>query len=151
MSATSHDIHARIYKEGEVNTKKISQKAEEKFLSRPFGWQMMATCASLEGKDVVLDVDTGSGKSLCFALPLLLSETDITLVVSPLNALMLEQVESSPLKSVAICHETLAATGRSELYKVCEVSFIGKRRRVSWLLYHHSFDAERLPISALPA
>jgi len=52
---------------------------------------------------VVLDVGTGSGKTLCFSLPLLLNEKDISITVSPLTALMIDQVSaSSILKEVKL-------------------------------------------------
>ena len=48
--------------------------------------------AILCGEDVIVDVGTGSGKTLCFSLPLLLDEKDINIIVSPLTALMVDQV-----------------------------------------------------------
>ncbi len=47
--------------------------------------------ATLEGKDVLAVMPTGSGKSLCFQLPPIVRES-LTLVVSPLIALMRDQV-----------------------------------------------------------
>ncbi|KAJ7198190.1 P-loop containing nucleoside triphosphate hydrolase protein [Mycena pura] len=45
----------------------------------------------MEGHDIILDVGTGSGKSMCYDLPVMPHKEDIVLVVSPLTALMLEQ------------------------------------------------------------
>ncbi|KAF8887041.1 hypothetical protein CPB84DRAFT_1627639, partial [Gymnopilus junonius] len=53
----------------------------------PFRWQLDAAAAILCGKDVVLDIGTGSGKTLYFSLPLLLNEKDISISVLPLTAL----------------------------------------------------------------
>ncbi|MFN2617624.1 MAG: ATP-dependent DNA helicase RecQ, partial [Thermoleophilaceae bacterium] len=49
--------------------------------------------AALEGRDVLVVMPTGSGKSLCYQLPALLRD-DLTVVVSPLVALMQDQVEA---------------------------------------------------------
>ncbi len=52
-----------------------------------------AVRAALEGRDVLVVMPTGAGKSLCFQLPAALSE-GVTLVVSPLIALMRDQVDA---------------------------------------------------------
>jgi ATP-dependent DNA helicase RecQ len=55
--------------------------------------QREACEAALAGRDVLVVMPTGSGKSLCYQLPALLRD-DVTVVVSPLVALMQDQVEA---------------------------------------------------------
>ncbi|MFL5866280.1 MAG: RecQ family ATP-dependent DNA helicase [Thermoleophilaceae bacterium] len=55
--------------------------------------QLEAVEAALAGRDVLVVMPTGSGKSLCYQLPALLRD-DLTVVVSPLVALMQDQVDA---------------------------------------------------------
>lgn len=55
--------------------------------------QREACDAAVAGRDVLVVMPTGSGKSLCYQLPGLVRD-DLTIVVSPLVALMQDQVEA---------------------------------------------------------
>ncbi|HEY3041513.1 MAG TPA: RecQ family ATP-dependent DNA helicase [Pyrinomonadaceae bacterium] len=55
--------------------------------------------AVLEGKDAVVVMPTGSGKSLCYQLPAMMF-SGATLVVSPLIALMKDQVDALKVRSL---------------------------------------------------
>ena len=55
--------------------------------------QREACEGALANRDVLVVMPTGSGKSLCYQLPALLRD-DLTIVVSPLVALMQDQVEA---------------------------------------------------------
>ena len=55
--------------------------------------QHEAVAAAVAGRDVLVVMPTGSGKSLCYQLPALM-RADLTLVVSPLVSLMQDQVEA---------------------------------------------------------
>lgn len=57
------------------------------------GRQFEAVLSALRGQSLLLVSPTGSGKSLCFQVPALLTK-GTTLVVSPLKALMADQVSS---------------------------------------------------------
>jgi ATP-dependent DNA helicase RecQ len=67
-------------------------------LSEHFGFpafrpgQEEAVRAAVEGRDALVVMPTGAGKSLCYQLPALVRD-DLTLVVSPLVSLMQDQVE----------------------------------------------------------
>lgn len=66
-------------------------------LSRAYGYdsfrpgQLEAIDAILDGRDLIAVMPTGSGKSVCYQLPAMRPGT-LTLVVSPLRALMRDQV-----------------------------------------------------------
>ena len=55
--------------------------------------QREAVDAAVAGRDVLVVMPTGSGKSLCYQLPALM-RADLTVVVSPLVSLMQDQVEA---------------------------------------------------------
>ena len=81
-----------LYKDNELDLSNLSELAEKKFGKKPFQWQLEAAATVLKGEDLILDVGTGSGKSLVFTLPLVLDPTDVSITVSPLSALMIDQV-----------------------------------------------------------
>jgi ATP-dependent DNA helicase RecQ len=72
---------------------------------RPF--QEVALRANLAGRDLVLVLPTGGGKSLCFQAPALV-RAGLTLVVSPLIALMKDQVDGLRQSGVAAAMLTSA-------------------------------------------
>jgi len=53
-----------------------------------------------QGRDVLAVMPTGSGKSLCYQLPALAADGGLTLVISPLQALMRDQVSALQRRGV---------------------------------------------------
>ncbi len=58
--------------------------------------QLEALAVALRGEDLLVVLPTGGGKSLCYQLPAFLATQGVTLVISPLIALMKDQVDSLP-------------------------------------------------------
>ncbi|KAJ6586647.1 hypothetical protein B0H10DRAFT_1961666 [Mycena sp. CBHHK59/15] len=106
----------KIYKPEEVDIAAMVASSRFRLGKTPHEFQKQFFSNVMQGCDVVLDIGTGSGKSLCFDLPVLHNQEDIVLVVSPLSVLILEQAAASPLSSIAICKETLSSEGRDALY-----------------------------------
>lgn len=77
--------------------------------------QRDAIDAVLAGRDVVLTLPTGQGKSLCYQLPALVLP-GLTLVVSPLIALMQDQVDALRARGVraSFVNSMLSARERAE-------------------------------------
>lgn len=76
--------------------------------------------AVLSGSDVLAIMPTGGGKSLCYQLPALLSD-GLTLVVSPLIALMKDQVDSLVARGhpATFLNSTLDAEEQSRRLRGC--------------------------------
>ena len=84
----------------------------------------MSIQAVFQGKSVFISLPTGYGKSMCYqALPFVMdyqkglvgcSETSAVLVVSPLTALMVDQVKSLRSRGV---HTSIIITSGGELVK----------------------------------
>src|SRR5215218_2881684 len=99
-----------------TNDRDLREKLRSHFGFRRFRpGQLEAVKCAMEGRDVLIVMPTGSGKSLCFQLPALELE-GTTIVVSPLIALMKDQADSLREKGVevAVINSTLTATERAQ-------------------------------------
>jgi RecQ family ATP-dependent DNA helicase len=89
------------------NPKSEIPNAIQELLNRAFGFSTFlpnqeAVCrAVIEGRDVLLVMPTGSGKSLCYQLPAI-ARGGTTLVISPLIALMEDQVAKLKARGFAV-------------------------------------------------
>lgn len=77
-------------------------------LSKFRSGQKEAIESLISGKDTLAILPTGGGKSLIYQFPTILDETSLTLVISPLIALMKDQVDSLKAKGIAAeyCNST---------------------------------------------
>jgi ATP-dependent helicase YprA (DUF1998 family) len=75
-------------------TETFMQELNRRFGFRPYPWQAHAIQSILEGRDVIVRVGTAGGKSFTFQAMALSKPKAIVLVISPLIALMENQVPS---------------------------------------------------------
>ena len=71
----------------------------------------------LAGTDTLAIMPTGGGKSICFQLPALFFE-GITIVVSPLIALMKDQVDSLKANGIAACYINSSQSGDEQQFHI---------------------------------
>src|SRR5213082_4264470 len=79
--------------------------------------QQEAMTASLEGRDSLVVMPTGAGKSLCYQAPALLKD-HVTVVVSPLISLMKDQVDG--LRECGVAAAQLNSSQRSDQQQAIE-------------------------------
>jgi RecQ family ATP-dependent DNA helicase len=101
-----------------------------------------AVCrAAIEGKDVLLVMPTGSGKSLCYQLPAI-ARGGTTLVISPLIALMEDQV--AKLKQQGFAVDSIhSGRDRTASRKVC-LDYLAGRLQFLFIA------PERLRVTSFP-
>ena len=104
----------------EINSEEQVREALQKYwgydqLRSPQGEVIQSL---ISGQDTLIVMPTGGGKSLCFQLPALL-QTGLTLVISPLVALMENQVQELRAKSLpaATLHSELSSQQKQQTYQ----------------------------------
>jgi hypothetical protein len=96
--------------------------------------QLAAIISTLEGRDTIVLMPTGGGKSLCYQLPAVCSggkTKGVTVVVSPLRALMSDQVER--LRSLHIDVMMLASVEAQDGNTMQELSSASKKPRLVYI------------------
>jgi ATP-dependent DNA helicase RecQ len=88
-------------KRGKVDWSELSLLSEMHYGFNTFRpGQEQVVEAAMEGRDMIVLMPTGSGKSLCFQLPALALQ-GMTIVVSPLIALMKDQTDALQARGIA--------------------------------------------------
>ncbi|KAG1871760.1 hypothetical protein DFJ58DRAFT_722505 [Suillus subalutaceus] len=75
-----------------------------------------------ESKHVILRAATGSGKTLCMILPLLLSSKMMAIMVTPLKSLQKDHVKE--FEEYGICSITICFVNRIGFFFIDEAHFI---------------------------
>ncbi len=114
----------------DVSTVAVSNEHDEtlaqKVLQETFGYQQFRPGqetiiqTSLRGRDCLVVMPTGGGKSLCYQIPALVRE-GLTLVVSPLISLMKDQVDQLLANGVAAAclNSTQSREEQQEVFSGC--------------------------------
>jgi ATP-dependent DNA helicase RecQ len=103
LTAQSPSTHAELADSFEAvpvspQELEILQQAAQRIFGFSNLWpgQAEIMACALRGEDVLAVLPTGGGKSLCYQLPALLAASGTTLVISPLIALMKDQLDKLP-------------------------------------------------------
>lgn len=90
---------------------------------RPLQLDIITSAA--EGRDCVVLMPTGGGKSICYQIPALLSDGGVTIVVSPLIALMKDQVTALTANGIPAAAVNSMQTD-AENHHILEQLFTGR-------------------------
>ena len=102
-----------------------------------FSGQDRVVAAIMEGRNVLVVMPTGGGKSLCYQLPALCRE-GVCLVVSPLIALMKDQVDALVAKGIpaTMINSSLSFPEQKERLS-------GRKEATSWCMWLRNVSAMR--------
>ena len=109
--------------------------------------QLEAICASMEGHDVFVLMPTGGGKSLCFQLPAVINnrrKDSVTVVISPLLALMHDQVYGLESKGVSVAWFVGDQTPEEQEEMYRKLNTAGRRPSLLYITPEKLKDSPRL-------
>jgi RecQ family ATP-dependent DNA helicase len=125
-----------------ISTDDLKSLLHKTFDFSSFRPNQEAVCrAAIEGRDVLLVMPTGSGKSLCYELPGIV-RGGTTLVISPLIALMEDQVAKLREKGLAV-ERIHSGRPRADSRRVC-FDYLGGRLQFLFIA------PERLRVAGFP-
>jgi ATP-dependent DNA helicase RecQ len=105
-----------------ISTTTLHASLKENFGFEKFRHNQEEIIQSLiDGKDTLAIMPTGGGKSICFQLPALLFN-GITIVISPLIALMKDQVDSLKANGIAACYINSSQTETEQQSHINDLS-----------------------------
>eukprot|EP00292_Cryptomonas_paramecium_P023662 CAMPEP_0113709564 /NCGR_PEP_ID=MMETSP0038_2-20120614/29641_1 /TAXON_ID=2898 /ORGANISM="Cryptomonas paramecium" /LENGTH=155 /DNA_ID=CAMNT_0000635463 /DNA_START=61 /DNA_END=525 /DNA_ORIENTATION=- /assembly_acc=CAM_ASM_000170 len=85
--------------------------------------QEEAISAVFEGKDCLVIMATGSGKSLCYQIPALSSENGLVVVISPLISLMHDQVSALTSRNIPATSTNDKASENLDYVRGCHLLY----------------------------
>lgn len=97
--------------------------------------------SALHGKDSLVLMPTGGGKSICFQIPALLLD-GITVVISPLISLMKDQVDA--LRANGIQAETLNSANNETKDRLVRPAMYGQENQIVVYISGAAYDRNRL-------
>jgi len=105
-----------------MNTANLEKHLNRFGVSALHSYQQETIEAILGGQNTFSVFPTGSGKSLCFQLPAVLRPDKVTVVVSPLIALMQDQVQGLRKKGISAVtlNYTVQGEDREQVYRAIE-------------------------------
>ncbi|TAL35955.1 MAG: DNA helicase RecQ [Spirochaetes bacterium] len=114
----------------------LNERMELKLLKDIFGYdafrppQAEAIRSVLAGRDTLIIMPTGAGKSICYQLPALIFE-GITIVISPLIALMKDQMDQ--MRALGIQARTLNSSLTPEEYRESTEALLAGKVKLLYL------------------
>jgi superfamily II DNA/RNA helicase len=80
-----------------------ARSAQLRITIRENDFQIDAAAEVMAGRDVMVSTATGSGKTMCFQIPVITKQSKIVLVICPLLSLMDDQVHSATRLGIKAC------------------------------------------------
>ena len=92
-----------------------------KYFNKPSfrDWQLRVICATLEAKNTLVVMPTGSGKSLCYQYPAVVTGK-LTVVLMPTLSIIMDQVHNLKSSGLRISHPGMMQMDHNILNKIAQ-------------------------------